>query len=96
MIEHHVIIAKMLKERLESKENQNNQNSQNSQNNLNNHDGMDNQDYDNYDNYDDFNGLDDLNQGIVETVRMEDIKEEDFSFKTAKESQFKFVDDEDY
>ena len=42
------------------------------------------------------NGFDDLNQGTVETVRMEDIKEEDFSFKTAKESQFKFVDDEDY
>lgn len=78
MIEHHVIIAKMLKERLESKENQNNQNNQNPND------------------YDDYESFDDSNQGTVETVRMEDINEEDFSFKTAKESQFKFVDDEDY
>ena len=84
MIEHHVIIAKMLKERLESKENQINKDNQNNQNN---------QDYNDYGSYD---GFDDSNQGTVETVRMEDIKEEDFSFKTAKESQFKFVDDEDY
>ena len=56
MIEHHVIIAKMLKERLEAK----NQ----------------------------------LIQEETETVKMEDIKEEDFSFKTANESKFKFIDNE--
>ena len=55
MIEHHVIIAKMLKERLEAKEDQ--------------------------------------KEETIEIVKLEDIDEEDFSFKTANETKFKFVDD---
>ncbi|MCQ2964656.1 MAG: hypothetical protein MJ203_03725 [archaeon] len=61
MIEHHIKIAEMLKERLEAKESK------------------------------------EAESVIepVETVKLEDIAEEDFSFKTADKSEFKFID-EDY
>ena len=54
MIEHHVIIARMLKERLEAKESK-----------------------------EDESGIE-----RVETVKFEDIVDEDFSFKTANETKF--------
>ena len=60
MIEHHVIIARMLKERLEAKESKEDESV--------------------------------IEQ--VETVKFEDIADEDFSFKTTNETKFKLVDDE--